>query len=127
MNLRETPVRRTLLDVLGEQKKPIDAVDLLHALSKKGLHPNKTTIYRQLEALITKGEVERIVVDPTVQMFELKRGHHHHFVCESCEEVLDLESEEETTLKKLEKTLKKRGFAPKKHELTFFGLCSSCH
>lgn len=125
---RTTKLRKALLEVLLEKREPLSAKDLLKELKCKGFKPNLTTLYRQLETLASHEVIEPLILDSRTQLFELKKEHHHHFVCEGCEEVQDLHSEViESAFHRFEKQLKKSGLFIQKHELTFFGECQSCH
>ncbi len=99
----------------------------MNEVQTHGLRPNKTTLYRQLETLVKHDVVDVVILGPKVQLFELKKGHHHHFVCSTCKDVLDLESESvESAFQQFEQQLRQEGFTVQKHELTFFGACASC-
>jgi len=125
--LRVTPVKRALLEVLSSHTEPITVNDLVSELKKKGESPNLTTIYRQLDGLVDAEIVDRVMLDPKEQYFELSRDHHHHFVCQDCNDVVDVHSEEvETAFHRFESQLKDKGLIINKHELTFFGSCASC-
>lgn len=125
---RTTPLRRALLQVLLRQEEPVSVQALAEALSLEGLNPNASTLYRQLETLVEHGVVQSVVLNPKVQLFEITQEHHHHFVCESCSDVLDVHSEEvESAFHKFERELSKKGLSIQKHELTFFGACQACH
>lgn len=125
---RETPLRTALLEVLIKEHGPLSVQDIATKLKGKGLTPNATTLYRQLDTLVSNDIVELVVLDPKVQLFEIKHDHHHHFVCEGCSEVQDVHSEEiERAFSRFESELERKGLSIKKHELTFMGECQSCH
>ena len=57
--------------------------------------------------------------------YELKRSeHHHHFCCQVCEIVYDLEVT--CPIVNLTNTSLPGGFAVTNHDLTFYGLCPTC-
>lgn len=125
---RKTPLRTALLEVLLENHKPISVPELIIALRTKGQEPSQSTVYRQLDTLIEHKVVDPVTINPKLQLFEIAHEHHHHFVCDNCEEVQDLYSDEvESAFHQFEQQLKARGLNIQKHELTFFGECQSCH
>ena len=125
---RTTPLRVALLEVLIDVKEPVSVQTLLLKLAEKGFKPNQTTLYRQLDTLVKHGVVDAVILNPKLQLFEIAPEHHHHFVCEGCNEVQDLHSDEiESAFHHFEHELEKRGLSIQKHELTFFGSCQSCH
>lgn len=125
---RTTELRRALLQILLEKSEPTSAQILLKDLKKKGFTPNQTTLYRQLDTLVEHGVVDLVILDPKLQLFEIAQEHHHHFVCEGCNEVQDVHSDAlESAFHQFEKLLQKKGLSIQKHELTFFGDCQACH
>jgi Fe2+ or Zn2+ uptake regulation protein len=125
---RTTPLRMALLEILLQEKEPLSVQKLLAELTRKDLHPNQASLYRQLETLVEHKVVDRVVLDPKVQLFEIAHEHHHHFVCKGCNDVQDVHSDDlESAFHKFENILKKKGLFVGKHELTFFGECQSCN
>lgn len=57
--------------------------------------------------------------------YELKdtNDHHHHFFCENCGDIEDIEMKEENLLKEIKNN---KRFLIRKHNLEFFGLCPKC-
>lgn len=124
---RLTPVRRALLDVLVKKAEPISVPTLMQALKKRGYVANKTTLYRQLEALENLGVIRAIHFTERAIRYELVKvgDHHHHLVCTSCDKIQDIAFDEK--ISNYEKTiLKKKKFKVLWHALEFFGLCTVC-
>ncbi|MFZ2831793.1 MAG: Fur family transcriptional regulator [Minisyncoccia bacterium] len=123
---RITKTRKAVLEILVASAKPLSADDLIKCLSKKKLHPNKTTIYRELDSLSAGGFVKEIQLGFGRRMYEVTSlGHHHHLVCTSCEKVEDVSMENDMAI--YEKSImKKTSFKVSSHSLEFFGLCAGC-
>ena len=80
------------------------------------------TVYRQLRQLEEEGAIHAVLLPGLPPRFERAEiPHHHHFHCERCDRVYDLEG----CAGSLEQLLPK-GFAAERHEITFFGLCPDC-
>ncbi len=126
--LRITPVLRSLLELLAQSPHPLSVPELMERLEGSGkLKPNKSTLYRQLEKLVELEVLENVSTDSQIQRFEMKKEHHHHFVCQSCEQVTDIETGPlEKAMQRFQEELRKTGHVPSAHELTFFGLCGAC-
>lgn len=125
---RISDLRRTLLKILLEKQEPVSAQALMQELKQNGFTPNPTSLYRQLDTLVKHDVARLVVLNPKVQLFELAKDHHHHFVCETCEDVQDVHSETiESAFENFERELKRSGLSVQKHELTFFGACQTCH
>lgn len=125
--LRITPLKEGILAALEKASGPLSIPDLQAKLKK--LAPNKTSLYRELETLTAAEAVEETQLFQDLRTYELKRegGHHHHFVCQNCEEIFDFQNEElEQTIVKITQKLKRKGLAPKEHHLNLYGLCARC-
>ncbi len=125
--MRQTPLLKSVLELLKKKGGPCSVPDLQLQLSNLGLEPNKTSLYRLLEKLVAKGEIETVLLDNRTVYYELKREHHHHFVCESCETIQCLEDESlETRIHALEDNLAAQGLKIKAHQFSFTGQCAAC-
>ena len=124
---RITPLRTALIEVLSKSHEPKTPQELLLALAKKGFKANKTTVYRQLEALQRFSIIQEVRFTDRTKRYELvnESGHHHHLVCLQCQRIEDVSFP--TDLEQHEKTIwKKNKFKVLQHSLEFFGLCKSC-
>ena len=102
------------------------AMELVDALDARGLSVNKTTVYRELEKLLLKGEISEVDFGEGQKRYEITHGdHHHHAVCTNCESVVELEIEPQ--LEQIQSSVAKQsGFRIQKHLVEFFGLCRRC-
>ena len=83
------------------------------------------TVYRNLNALEAQGEVIPVHLPNDTTRFEpAGRGHHHHFRCESCEQVFELEAKCPVAV--LEGVTLPGGYKVEHHELTLYGVCPTC-
>lgn len=121
-----TKTRVYLLELLKAISSPVSVDEILKQFSEKGLKPNKTTIYREIEFLKQKDLVREIDLGERKSRYELQQGkHHHHVVCIECKGIEDVDllndlAEEENRIAKRKK------FKIINHRLEFFGICSSC-
>lgn len=122
---RLTKARRTLFGVLDAATRPLTAPELVALMRKAGAAADKTTVYRELAFLLSRGLVQSIQFGDRLKRYELRLGHHHHLVCTSCGTVVDVALKGD--LEAVEKRLaKKTGFRIDDHSLEFFGLCADC-
>ncbi len=52
---------------------------------------SKTTLYSSLELFTQKGIVTALTIDPTEVRYDGQTTPHHHFFCERCGRIIDLE------------------------------------
>lgn len=122
---KNTKVRQALVEILLTTHAPLSITQLLQNLSKKGLKPNKTTVYREIEFLVTQGLVSGVDFGEGKKRYERSGDHHHHIVCINCKSIKDIS--EDIDLDKLHASVvKKVGYKPVGHSLEFFGLCKNC-
>ncbi len=123
---RLTAVRHALIEILSHSHKPLAVQELLKALDKKRLSANKTTVYRQLAAMMRSNVIEEVrLTDRSVRYELAENKHHHHLVCLKCHKIEDVSFDED--FGRQEKIIKKKtGFTITQHSLEFFGLCAEC-
>lgn len=125
--MRETKIGLALLKLLEVTSKPISVPEILEILEKQSLLPNKTTIYRQLEQLQKQSKVSAITLKSGTIHYEFKKNHHHHFICDSCGDIMCLNKIEnsEDICKAIQK-LTAPGVQIKSHEFNLYGDCEKC-
>lgn len=123
--LRFSKTRGALLVALGASSAPQSVPELLRLFAKRKLYPNKTTLYRELEQLVAKDIVHKVQLSETRISYELSFEHHHHFVCEECEQVTEI-SFCESVMKKIESVLQEEGKYVYRHNFELFGRCERC-
>lgn len=127
--LRTTRTRSTIVELLVRADHALSVPELLIALHRKRLKVNKTTIYREVEFLLSRGVVRLVQLSRERASFELmSKGHHHHVICTQCERVEEVEIKEiEMALKSVESHFeRKKEYAGVSHSLEFFGVCILC-
>ena len=125
---RSTKVSLKIIAFLSQAKQPLTAMKLMIALNKKGLQPNKTTVYRILDKLLEQGELAVFYLKNGLRYYELKASamhHHHHFFCKACEDVFCLDACHMETMN-LEKLLPNTGFSIESHDFNVYGFCDGC-
>ncbi len=126
---RLTDTRKSILSLLKNSSKPLTVVDI----SKSHPEIAQSSLYRNLQLMENADLIHRFVTDNEFAYYELSEdllGHHHHLRCANCGDVIDIEltSEVEDALKKLEKKLsKKYSYSEIDHHLDFVGLCNKCN
>lgn len=125
VNLRATPARIALLNLLEKATKPIDVQSMIEFLDKKDLKTDPATVFRIVNMFTEKGLVTPIQLNEGKFRYELSsKANHHHLVCEGCGDIQDISN---CNIEALEKDIKeKKSFLVKSHSLEFYGLCQNC-
>jgi len=123
---RITCTRKAVLEILVNEAKPLSADCLIKKLASQKMHPNKTTIYRELDTLSAGGFIKEVQLGLNRRVYEVTSlGHHHHLVCTKCESVEDISMENDMMIYE-KNIMKKTSFKVFDHSLEFFGLCAKC-
>lgn len=123
---RMTKARIAILEFFLEEHCALSAADLLAMLKKKKIKADTSTVYRELEFLLSQGITQEVILKDATQRYELAaQPHHHHLVCNSCSVIEPVQMEND--LSEIEKTIaKKKNFQVQSHSLEFYGQCEEC-
>ncbi len=124
---RLTSTRKAVLRLFLSGESPMTVPELLLRLSTEGISVNKTTVYRELDFLITRKLIREVQLGDGLRRYEyLKGGHHHHLVCVKCKNIECFEMK--ACLKEFEEQITaEKNFTFIKHSLEFFGICALCN
>ena len=118
-----TPQRRAVLEVITGSHDHLTPQAIYRRVQKKYPAIGLVTIYRTLEILADLNLVCRVHAEDNCRSYLMRRpnGHHHHMVCKSCGEVIDITG---CNLDELEQRLSREtGFKIDGHLLEFNGHC----
>ena len=122
---RRTSQRQAIRRALEAAPGPLTPQEVLETAGETQAGLGLATVYRNLNSLQAEGEVVAVHLPGESARFELAgRGHHHHFRCEDCESVFELNTTCPVAV--LEGVTLPGGFKVKNHELTLYGLCPTC-
>lgn len=82
--------RRLLVEALRDSSHPMIATEIVEAAPDLP----QSSVYRNLAVLESAGVVVKVLTNGDRAAFELAeelKGHHHHLVCVSCGQVLDID------------------------------------
>lgn len=125
VELRATPARIALMQLLETSDKPLDVQSMIDFLEKKDIKTDPATVFRIINMFTEKGLVKPIQLNEGKFRYELKdKIDHHHLVCERCGEIEDIS---DCNINALEKEIEKmKQFKVTSHSLEFFGICKLC-
>lgn len=130
----KTKQREHMLEYMGTVgRKHFTAADVCGYFRSKNIPVGTTTVYRQLEQLMSEGKLKKYIIDETsCACFEYigedegveSKTPYYHLKCEKCGILIHLECDEITEFEN--HITKHHGFKINPMRTTFYGLCAKC-
>ena len=120
--LRCTPQRYAVLACLMDHKGHPTAAEIFTAVNRVDPRSSRATTYNNLRDLVKAGLVREVDVEGRAGRFDLEGMPHHHFICDRCGNVEDVEWYD--VPKPASRSLGKR--VVRECQLIFRGLCAKC-
>ena len=120
--LRCTPQRYAVMAFLMEHTSHPTAAEIFEGVNRLDPRSSRATTYNNLRDLVQAGLVREVAVEGRAARFDAKGMRHHHFICDRCGNVEDIEWY--NVPKPASRTLGKRIL--RECELIFRGLCTRC-
>src|ERR1700733_10556842 len=89
--LRCTPQRYAVMALLMERNRHPTAVEIFEAVNRVDPRSSRATTYNNLRDLVQAGLVREVAVEGRAARFDAKGLRHHHFICDRCGSVEDIE------------------------------------
>ncbi len=120
--LRCTPQRYAVMAFLMDQTSHPTAAEIFAAVNHADPRCSRATTYNNLRDLVQAGLVREVAVEGRAARFDAKGMRHHHFICDRCGTVEDMEWYD--VPKPAAGSLGQRIL--RQSELIFRGLCAKC-
>jgi Fur family transcriptional regulator, peroxide stress response regulator len=120
--LRCTPQRYAVMAFLMECKRHPTAAEIFEAVNHADPRSSRATTYNNLRDLVNAGLVREVAVEGRAARFDAAGMRHHHFICDRCGNVEDVEWYE--VARPAARALGNRIL--RQCELIFRGLCTKC-
>jgi Fe2+ or Zn2+ uptake regulation protein len=89
--LRCTPQRYAVMKFLMEHASHPTAAEIYQGVNRADPRSSRATTYNNLRDLVRAGLVREVAVEGRAARFDAKGVRHHHFICDRCGNVEDLE------------------------------------
>jgi Fur family peroxide stress response transcriptional regulator len=120
--LRCTPQRYAVMAFLMEHNRHPTATEIFEAVNRVDLRSSRATVFNNLRDLVQAGLVREVAVEGRAARFDAKGVRHHHFICDRCGNVEDVDWYD--VPRPASASLGKRIF--REGELILRGLCAKC-
>ena len=122
-NMRKTPERYAILDVITQMKGHHSADEIL-AMMPENFHVSRGTIYSTLALLVECGLMFNHMTDgATLYEYAYGRPAHHHYICTGCHRIWDLQ---DTSIEVAASKVKTPRFKKLRCNTYIYGICNVC-
>lgn len=122
MQIRNTRQKKAIRAAFSTAARPLSPEEAQAEAAKLVKGISAATIYRNINALIEDAWLSQVDVPGEPARYEVAgKGHHHHFHCQKCGRIYDLEG---CTLQPRPRL--PAGFRLTGHELFLYGVCKPC-
>ena len=122
--LRATPQRRVILRELRRGGHHSTVEEIRAAVGRELPGISTPTIYATLELFVELGLVHRLDAGIGATLYDPRTHPHQHLVCQVCGEVLDLDSDADSS--ELLRAAGRLGFRAHTVEISVRGVCATC-
>jgi Fe2+ or Zn2+ uptake regulation protein len=120
--LRCTPQRYAVMAFLMKHNRHPTAAEIFEGVNRLDPRSSRATTYNNLRDLVQAGLVREVAVEGRAARFDAKGMRHHHFICDRCGNVEDIQWY--NVPRPASVSLGKRIL--RECELIFRGLCTKC-
>src|SRR5215813_9606183 len=120
--LRCTPQRYAVMAFLMDHPQHPTAAEIFEAVNRADPRSSRATTYNNLRDLVEAGLVREVAVEGRAARFDVKGMRHHHFICDRCGDVQDIDWYD--VPRPAPRSLGKRVL--RECELILRGLCTKC-
>jgi Fur family peroxide stress response transcriptional regulator len=120
--LRCTAQRYAVIAFLIDHAGHPTAAEIFEAVNRMDPRSSRATTYNNLRDLVKAGLVREVAVEGRAGRFDLEGMRHHHFICDRCGNVEDIEWYD--VPRPASRSLGKR--IVRECQLIFHGLCTKC-
>lgn len=119
---RNTRQKTAIREAFADADRPLAPEEVLRSARRRQPTLGIATVYRNIQALVEEGWLLAVEVPGDSARYEVAgKKHHHHFQCNDCGKVYDLEGCAVEGKPKLP-----RGFRASGHEFYVYGTCPAC-
>jgi Fur family ferric uptake transcriptional regulator len=104
----------------------LSAQELHMLLRQRDAKVGLTTVYRNLQAMSERGEVDVVRRGDGEALYRkcVTERHHHHLVCRRCGFSVEIENED--LERWAQRAARRHRFSDVSHDLEIFGVCETC-
>jgi Fur family ferric uptake transcriptional regulator len=119
---RKTRQRTAIREAFETADRPLSPLQVLEAAQTAAEGLGIATVYRNIKEMVDEGWLSALDLPGGTTLYERSgKAHHHHFHCDGCSRVFELDG----CIPKIDQ-LAGRRFSVRRHELVLYGTCADC-
>ena len=121
---RQTRQRTEVFAVIQQAPGPLTVPEIHEHVQRSMPHTGIATIYRTVKLLLEANLIQSVTLPTGETRYESAAlGHHHHFQCKQCGQVVDIDH---CPVHIAGDTELPGGYLLEDHEITMYGRCPKC-
>lgn len=124
---RNTKQKKLVLSLLKNSDRPLTAGEIYRLAIRHFPKIAKSTVYRNLDALVSRGEVSQGLHQNGESFYSIagEHSHSHYMICRECRQMIDFP---QCPLSSMERGIADAsGFHITGHSLQIYGYCKDCN
>lgn len=117
--IKHTKQKQLLLNQLKKMHSHPTADEVFCALNKQQTDISLATVYRHLNTFTHNGTIKRIQKSGLADRFDGRVDEHHHFICEQCNAIYDVEPH-------VNISLPDTSLSVHRYDVILYGICEKC-
>jgi Fe2+ or Zn2+ uptake regulation protein len=123
-DLKITPQRRVIFELLAEDESHPTADEIYQRVLSVMPEVSRTTVYNTLRELVALGELTAVEdLSERGTRYDTNSSHHHHLFCMRCHALIDISRDFAGVELPPKETA---GYRIVKSQVTFYGICPGC-
>lgn len=122
--MRNTKQRQLVFDLVTNYATHPTADEIYERARDQDPRISRGTVYRNLNVLSEAGEIRKLHMPAGPDHFDCRMDDHYHFLCRSCNKVVDVKLTYKEQLNETPPGLD--GYTTEWHRLILVGLCPDC-
>ena len=123
-DLKITPQRRVIFELLAEDDSHPTADEIYQRVLSVMPEVSRTTVYNTLRELVALGELTTVEdLSESGARYDTNGSHHHHLFCIRCHALIDISRDFMSVELSPEET---EGYRIVRSQVTFYGICPDC-
>lgn len=122
--IRNTKQKELIMQILSNDKSHPSIKDIYKKVRVIDERIGQATVYRNINQLVNMGKIKKISINGDCFHYDSNLNNHCHFVCKSCNQIIDIFDEE--LYECIKNVSQNHHVTVEEYEVIFRGYCEKC-